>query len=1730
MLIDKKKPESANLNEASEYNRRLRWRNKTIPLLSLVILLILSFSALNGCGPKNSEQAGGHSATRYASVNINIKRQIKKTAGGTTLVATLPPVKAVRLSVSADDIDNINKVIDIPPGQTAAELEVDVPVGSDRFFEVFLIGFNNKNVLYGNAYADLTTGDFSTVNIFVYQVGGGPPSPVITAPFNGNSVLTGQPSHTFAGTCDPALIDIWVNYFSTNVPSLDTTFSLTSFPNGTYLPGDTTWSYDYDLAPGFNQFNIFGIGADSTYVPPAQQALYFDSSTLLPAPTITAPATTPFVTTGSPITISGTTDPATGIFVVSYLSDYDSSLDSTFELPGYVASDTTWSLTHPLTSGLNSFLFYAYHPSGTLALPATLDVTYTPAGDATAPVITNHNPAPGAVNVPLATSIYFEIDDVGSSVNLNTLNVLVDSAQAATDGIFKLNALTNSLQAISDGVFQNGFSGQLVSDDAGGYNVTIVPPAPFSGNQMISVQVDVSDYASTPNAMPTETYSFTTVDVGDTAPPTVTNLIPADGAINLPVNASVYFEIDDNLSGVDSTTINVTVDSAAAILNGVVQAGFSGSGIVSDGAGGFNVTVFRDTLFLIAQTVPVAITASDLSGNQVNVNYSFTIISYGTQMLAVTKPAPGVYGTFDSTFLITGICSPDTYSIGVDYLSSSSDTSFNLPNYTATDTTWSFLASLELGDNSYRFTGYDSSSVGGAFDTTIIQRAIVGTGYLQMHAPNLGNDFTTPVPTVNFFGDCSSDTVAIIVTHTSASQETTMPVNTFTAYDSSWGHSGITLETGVNYFHFAGYDSSSNVGAFEDIAITLDSTYIAPPVITSPGSGLSVRVAASPVTLAGSCDSTNTVAIFVEKYFLDATLDTTFQITAYAPNSATWTESINLAGSGNYLGVYGVAADSTKSARDVIEIIFDTTVNAPIIVTPYNGVDFSTHQQTWTIDGTCEPDVEAISVNGALIPFTPFSGSWTFDTTLHEGPNSISLLARDDLGNVSPPTSMNIDLKPNPFWALGFDSSVELCWDNLTDPAWDGVLILRKLGDYPGAGPVNGISYNAGSVLGDGDVVYYGSVDSTYNDLGLINQEYYYYQLYPYDIDSNYTYGNPVKRVAAPRSDIKIITNAAFDQQNPRIWGDKVVWEDHRNNSGFDIDVYLYNLSTKTEQNLSNDISWNQAEPAIWGDQVVYSENMDGLYDLYLYDGFYDSTFAIPANSSFSNMTPAIYENNLVYVSNSSAYDYLYKMDLSAPPFVSVEVANDMLGSYNPTLWELSAIYERGTTNQDLFMSDISALSGELAVAASTGIQSSPDLWENSLVWSDNRDGYYDIWYRDLLNTTDTRLQNEPLSQLNPVIFGPLIVWEDYRDATSKAELYMTDLMDTTASEKRLTFTATKNKAKPDIWGEKIVWSQDDGAAAPNWNIYLFDLEPTGEHDLPQPPHNVYGWDIWGDKLVYSDDRNGNPDIFLFDLTTKTEVPVCINSFTQLNPAIYENTVVWEDYREGTADIYYAHKNDFANPVDSGQRVNTVSTGAQEHPDIYGRYVVWQDRRDNPQYDIYYYNLFDSTETLIPGISTTDEYDPRIFRNRVVWVDTRNGDEDIYGFDLAVGGVSYAIVQDTTYNQRKPDVYGNKYIYEEDRLAGKTQIVVFDTTAVDLTFDTTVDHLAPRIFGDRAVWQEDNGVDSDVYLYDLFEGRKLLLTGQKADEINPVINQDKVLYLRRDSASGLGRLHIFDLY
>jgi hypothetical protein len=219
------------------------------------------------------------------------------------------------------------------------------------------------------------------------------------------------------------------------------------------------------------------------------------------------------------------------------------------------------------------YRFVVYGRSAAISASDTLTLQIKAAQvDVTPPFTRAHNPAAEARNVLPETAIAVEVLDEGAGVDTSALVMLVNEAQITP---------------------------KLFWFDQNRVRLDYQPAQPFHYNDVVRVTLRAKDAANPVNEMAEERYSFHIVE--DFAPPFVTDHQPAREAQRVAANTAISFHVRDELAGVDSNALVLTVNGA------VVKPVFSGA------PRDLSVRHQPASPFLKGQTVSVSIAAQDLS-------------------------------------------------------------------------------------------------------------------------------------------------------------------------------------------------------------------------------------------------------------------------------------------------------------------------------------------------------------------------------------------------------------------------------------------------------------------------------------------------------------------------------------------------------------------------------------------------------------------------------------------------------------------------------------------------------------------------------------------------------------------------------------------------------------------------------------------------------------------------------------------------------------------------------------------------------------------------------------------------------------------------------------------------------------------------------------------------------------------------------------------------------------
>jgi beta propeller repeat protein len=305
-----------------------------------------------------------------------------------------------------------------------------------------------------------------------------------------------------------------------------------------------------------------------------------------------------------------------------------------------------------------------------------------------------------------------------------------------------------------------------------------------------------------------------------------------------------------------------------------------------------------------------------------------------------------------------------------------------------------------------------------------------------------------------------------------------------------------------------------------------------------------------------------------------------------------------------------------------------------------------------------------------------------------------------------------------------------------------------------------------------------------------------------------------------------------------------------------------------TETNITVDQPGrNQCAPDISGDRIVWEDS--DTHNVYLYDlntGRLSSLGDQIGSYNYSN--PAIYEDWIVYEACSGSLCDIYLYNASADPPISTIIASST----------------GGTSREN------------------------PAISGNYVVWQEKQDGLYDIYLYDILSGTSPELLTngtEESNQMNPAISGNYVVWQDDLNSSGYHDISLYDI--STGNVTNLTpETDGSNQTFPAISGNYVVWQDDRNDPSYTSDIYLYDILSRSVTNLTS---GTDGFDqirpaIDGTDVVWQDKRDGNDNIYLYNISTGTASHISDDPNSQQSPAVSGNRIVWVDLRNGNEDIF----------------------------------------------------------------------------------------------------------------------------------------------------------------------------------------------------------------------------------
>jgi len=293
--------------------------------------------------------------------------------------------------------------------------------------------------------------------------------------------------------------------------------------------------------------------------------------------------------------------------------------------------------------------------------------------------------------------------------------------------------------------------------------------------------------------------------------------------------------------------------------------------------------------------------------------------------------------------------------------------------------------------------------------------------------------------------------------------------------------------------------------------------------------------------------------------------------------------------------------------------------------------------------------------------------------------------------------------------------------------------------------------------------------------------------------------------------------------------------------------------------------------------------------------------------------------------------------------------------------------------------------------------QEFPAIDGSRVVWQDARFGATDIFLRDLAtDALPVNLTQSHSWEVQPAIAGDLIVWKDGYVGVGIHGLQLTT---------GAIFTVTANQAdvsRPQLANGVVVWA-DNRAGNEDWNIYAYHIAHATEvviSDAPgiqQDPQIDWPWVVWWDY---------QERIYLYNLETQQQQTILATRGARLpDVSAADGLVIWQDARNGNWDLY-------GYDLHQQQEIPLlVAPRDQENAVIDHGVIAYQERTEGSAWNAALLDLGRKATFLIEA-QAANQTQLALSQKRIVWQDIRYHTADIFAWqwngEVPIGGV-YAV-------------------------------------------------------------------------------------------------------------------------
>lgn len=316
----------------------------------------------------------------------------------------------------------------------------------------------------------------------------------------------------------------------------------------------------------------------------------------------------------------------------------------------------------------------------------------------------------------------------------------------------------------------------------------------------------------------------------------------------------------------------------------------------------------------------------------------------------------------------------------------------------------------------------------------------------------------------------------------------------------------------------------------------------------------------------------------------------------------------------------------------------------------------------------------------------------------------------------------------------------------------------------------------------------------------------------------------------------------------------------------------------------------------------------------------------------------------LVWQDQRSGNWDIYALDLSSPAATPVAVADTVLSQEWPRTDGTYVVWEdrQADGTWDIKGRLLGSPEGAFAVTATPGSdEKRPSVHYPWVVFqrkpiSSTTPPWQVIAY-NMIDHTETVVDATAQDQLDPVVQGQRVVWQDFRDA-GFGEIYMGDLK--AGAVVRIT-NDPGGQYHPGIVDNWIVWADNRNT---QFDLYGYNLLRGAEVRLTQTPENETRPALNGQWVVYEEDAGGvlMKDLRILHLSNLASVQLTNMASNKEKPSFAAGRLAWTDYGTGLGRVMVGTMPDLQ-PVFNNRNAVVVTRGmATYQQDARSLLSLWQ--------------------------------------------------------------------------------------------------------------------------------------------------------------------------------------------